>query len=75
MPKREETKRMNVVLSVQMFNALRAAARRQHRTKSSIIREALGQYLGVADTVEIGGGFERREDSEGQMVGVLSNAR
>lgn len=75
MPTREETKRMNVVMSIQMYKALRAAARRAHRTNSSIIREALSAYLGVADTVEIGGGFERREDSEGQMVGVLSNAR
>jgi len=75
MAKRDESVRLNLVVSRQMYKALQAAAKRQKRTNSSIIREALGQYLGVADTVELGGAFERREDSEGQMVGLTSIAR
>jgi len=61
---RDETVRMNLVLPKQMFTALRAAAKRTGRTNSSIIREALGAYLGVSDTVELGGGFERRVPKE-----------
>jgi hypothetical protein len=68
--KREGTTRINLVVSNTMLRALKATARRDKRTYSSIMREALADYLGIPDQVILGGNFESRDDTEGQQVGA-----
>ena len=60
--KRSDTTRISIVIPLTMHKALQAAARREKRTYSSIMREALADYLGIPDTVILGGPYARRED-------------
>jgi len=56
--------RISLFLSNNMLVALRAAADREQRDQSRIIRAALAQYLGVEDRVVRGGYRESKSDRE-----------
>lgn len=57
----EKTVRVKFVMPAPMYAALTANKQRNGRTYSSVIREALAMYLGIPDTVQIGGYREKRD--------------
>lgn len=67
----KETTRITIVLPKSQLAALKKQAQREKRPYSSIIREALESYLGVADTVQLGG-FRDEEDNQGEAVAVAA---
>jgi hypothetical protein len=49
-----KTKRKTFVLDIDMIAALIRRAERERRDQSSVVREALEEYLGVPDKVKSG---------------------
>lgn len=68
MGKNERTTRISIVLPDDMLEVIRAAAERERRPYSSLIREALENRFRVQDTVRLGGGRREYEDPNGNMV-------
>jgi hypothetical protein len=62
--KQEDTQRLTVIVPSTMITALKKAAERQRRPYSSIVREALEEYLGIPDTVKTGGGKARESKKD-----------
>lgn len=64
---KDKTRRVNVVLPQQQIDALTKIARREKRSFSSVLREAIEDFTGVRDTVEIG---PRTSQSDTEPAGV-----
>jgi len=61
-----KTTRISMVLPKNQLAALKRQAEREKRPYSNIIREALETYLGVPDTVQLGG--VREQDDQQASV-------
>ena len=66
MSKREKTRKVYVVLPVRQIESLQRQADRQSRTFSSVLREAIQEYTGIEDTVQLGGVRSKDDSDEGQ---------
>lgn len=64
-----KTTRISMVMDRAQLAALKRQAEREKRPYSNIIREALEAYLGVPDTVQLGGIREQGGTSQ-QQAGV-----
>lgn len=67
-----KTTRITIVITERQLGALRAQAKREKRAYSSIIREALEKYLGVPDTVQLGG-VREDEENDGDLLGAYAH--
>lgn len=52
-----DTQRINIVLPKTQIKMLRHIAKRNKRSFSSVLRQAIEEYTGVPDTVQLGGDF------------------
>jgi len=62
--KKVETQKVHLVLSIPQYEACKRIAKKQRRSISSVIREAVEELTGVKDVIEQGGYFERHEDGK-----------
>jgi predicted DNA-binding protein len=62
MNKREPSRHIKIVLGERQIQALDLLAKKQKRTMSSVLREAIEEYTGVPDTVAVGGGYAKQDE-------------